>query len=114
MWKKTKEYSSRQLRRAGVVIDNATGQVVGTIGGLTVAGSAMALPVDLTSLSTSRGRLARWFCTHLKAVNSHQGRGTPLPAFKRYLIMSSYDAWYLVMFAFGQLCAWAVIKGSSE
>ena len=53
MWKKTKEYSSRQLRRAGVVIDNATGQVVGTIGGLAVAGSAMAVPVDLTSLTAS-------------------------------------------------------------
>ena len=28
--------------------------------------------------------------------------------------MSSFDAWYLMLFAFGMLCAWAAIKGLSE
>jgi len=28
--------------------------------------------------------------------------------------MSSYDAWYLMFFAFGLISAWAVIKGFSE
>lgn len=29
-------------------------------------------------------------------------------------VITSTDAWYLMMFAFGLLCGWAIVKGLSD
>lgn len=40
-------------RKTSLIIDNATGKVLGAVGGVVVAGEASAAPVDVTSLTTA-------------------------------------------------------------
>lgn len=53
MYQSAKEWAFKVARKSVDIIDNATGKVVGVSGGLVVAGSASAVPVDLTALTTA-------------------------------------------------------------
>lgn len=53
MYQSAKELAFKAARKTVDVIDNTTGKVVGVAGGLAVVGSASAVPVDLTALTTA-------------------------------------------------------------